>query len=216
VSEEDVEQFLWDVERELRHVDGNRRRELVEEAEERLQEAANRVAAEEDADSLEWYHYVQATAEVGPPERLAAELTGGELPDRSKNHARLWALAGGIVLVLAAIVGWAWWTTGDLEPVGAWGGENPGDASRTLTFNVSDDAESVFLSSEIRPSTPNGTARVTVLDDDLTQVYEGEATFRDPLATSEFVEGTAGEWRIIVDFTGFEGSWNISTQQEKH
>jgi hypothetical protein len=216
VAQEDVEQFLWDVERELAHVDGDRRRELVQRAEERLQTAANQIAAEKGAESLEWYHYVEATAEVGPPERLAAELTGGELPDREKSHKAMWIGATVLVVAILAMVGYAWFTTGSLEPLGSWSGE-PTDLTerRELLFNVSEDADSAFVSFDLRPTTANSSARVTVLDGNLDPVYEDEASVRNPIQTSKFLEGAPGEWRVIVEFESFTGTWNVTAQQER-
>lgn len=215
MSQQDVEEFLWDLERELAHLDGDERRELVKEAEDRIHELATGIAEAEEAEHVRWYHYVQASAELGPPERLAAELTGEPLPDRETTHRWMYGLAAALVLVIAGMIGYAYFTTGDLEPLGSWSGE-PTDFSgqETMTVNVSKDADSVFLSFRILPNTQQGNARVTVLDGANTHVYEGRATFSDHLETSRFVEGEPGTWRIFVDFERFSGAWNVTAKQE--
>jgi len=215
VSEEDVEAFLYELEQELAHLDGDERRDLVQQAEDRLHEVATRIAAREDADHVEWYHYVQASAELGPPERLAAELADEPLPDRRTSHR--WMIAGALslVLVVAGMVGYAWWTTGDLEPVGSWSADAT-DASggRELDFTVDQDAESVFLSLNVAPTNSEGQARVTVLDGANRTVYDATATSDDRLETATFVEGQPGTWRVFVDLQSFTGTWSVEVQQE--
>lgn len=215
MSEEDVERFLWDLERELAHLDGDERRELVKEAEDRLHELATRIAEGEGAEQIQWYHYIQASAELGPPERLAAELTGEPLPDRETTHRWMYAAAAGLVLLIAGIFAYATFTTGDLERVGSWQGQHEAySQSRELTFNVSSEADSVFLSMQIVPTTASGSAKVTVLDGDTNLVWEGTSTFQDHLETATFVEGAPGTWRIFVDYETFTGSWSIDARQE--
>lgn len=215
MSEEDVERFLYEVEQELRHLGGEERRELVQEAEDRLHEVATRIAEGEGADQVAWYHYVQASAHLGPPEELAAELTGEPLPDRERSHR--WMIAGALALVVfvAGIVGYAWWTTGDLTPLGSWSGDHQTyDGSEEITFNVSEEADSVFLTVDVTP-TGDGQARVTVLDGANQQVYEGQASLNDRLETAAFVEGAPGTWRVFLDFEGFTGSWSVEAQEER-
>lgn len=215
MTEEDVERFLWNLEQELAHLDGEERQELVRQAERRLHELATRIAEDEGAERVEWYHYVQASAQLGPPEQLAAELTGEELPDRERSHRWMYAAAIGLVLLIAGMFGYAYFTTGDLTPLGSWSGEEQGlSASRELTFNVSEDADAVFLSLQIVPTNANGTARVTVLDGANRLVYEDTATFQDHLETATFLEGQPGTWRVFVDFRSFTGTWSIQARQE--
>lgn len=213
-GQEDVEQFLWDLERELKHIGGEERRELVKEAEDLLHDVATQFAEAEDADRVRWFHYVQATAEVGPPERLAARLTGEEQPGDEDKNRWLWIGAGVLAVTLVAMVSYAWLTTGDLDPVGSWSGEERGLSDRrTLAFNTSEEADSVFLTMAFTPST-NGTAKITVLDGDTNLVYQEEATVSDHLETSEFVDGASGQWRVIVDFQDYTGGWSVEAKQE--
>lgn len=212
-GQEDVEQFLWDFERELAHLGGEERRELVKEAENRLHEVATALAEADDADRVRWFHYVQATAEIGPPERLAAELAGEPLPDRQDRHVKLWVAAGLIVVGVAAIVAFAWFTTGSLEPAGEWGGQAQNVTDRRqFTFDVDGEAESVFLSVSFVPT--GGHAKITVLDGDANLVYQQDATTRRHVQTSEFLNGSPGTWTIVVDFEEYTGSWSLEAQQE--
>lgn len=217
MSEEDIERFLFDLERELRHLGGERRRELVQQAEDRLHEVATRLAEHEGAERVEWYHYVDASARIGPPERLARELTGEPLPARERSHRWMVAGALGLVVLVAGLVGYAWWTTGDVVPIDAWSGEHaePYGEGRTLAFNVTEDADSVFLTLDIVPTRPDGTARVTVLDGANQLVYEARAGYDDRLETSTFVEGEPGRWQVFVDFEAFTGTWSVKVQAER-
>lgn len=216
MSEEDVERFLFDLERELRHLGGERRRELVQEAEDRLHEVATQLAEHEGAERVEWYHYVDASARLGPPERLARELAGEQLPDRARSHRWMVAGAVGLVLLVAGLVGYAWWTTGDIVPIDEFSGQHEAySGSEEHAFNVSEDADSVFLTLDIVPAEPSGTARVTVLDGANRLVYEAEAGYDDRLETSTFVDGEAGRWTVFVDFEGFTGSWSVKVQAER-
>jgi hypothetical protein len=214
-GQEDVEQFLWDLERELAHLDGEKRQELVKEAEDRLHEVATAIAEGEDADRVRWFHYVQATAEIGPPERLAAELTGEPLPDDSQRHVKLWAAAGALVLAVVGIAAFAWFTTGTLVPLDDWSGQGEDlTERRTLTFDVAPEADSVFLSLSFTPTRDGSTAQITVLDGDADVVYEAEASTQRQIQDSEFLEGSAGTWRVIVDFQSYHGPWSLEAQQE--
>jgi hypothetical protein len=214
-GQEDVEQFLWDLERELAHLGGEERQAKVKEAEDRLHEAATAIAEHEEAERVRWFHYVQATAELGPPERLAAELTGEPLPDRRKQHIKLWAGAGLLVLGIVALVAFAWFTTGTLEPLGSWSGEAADVTDRReFTFDVAPEAESVFLSLAFTPSEEGDSGRITVLDGDANVVYQAEATTSNQIQTSEFIEGSPGTWRVIVDFESYTGAWRLEAQQE--
>lgn len=216
MSEEDVERFLWEVERELAHLDGDERRELVQEAEDRLHELATRIAQADDAEQIRWFHYVQASAELGPPERLAAELTGEPLPDRERTHRWMYAAAIGVVLLIAGLFGYAYFTTGELTPVGTWSGEETAyTGSEEITFNVSEDADAVFFSFQLVPNTQESTATVTILDGNNDLVYEGRSTFEDHLETATFVDGDPGTWRVFVDFETYTGAWRISADEEQ-
>lgn len=215
MSQQDVEAFLWDVERELAHLDGDERRQLVKQAEDRLHELATRIAESEGAQTVRWFHYVQASAELGPPEELAAELTGEPLPDRETSHRWMYALAAALVVAIAGMVGYAWFTTGELHPLGSWSGSPTGvSGQETITVNVSDEADAVFASFQVVPTTRDGSARVTVLDGSNSLVYEGRSTFADHLEASTFVEGEPGTWRVFLDFERFTGTWNVTLQQE--
>lgn len=214
-DQEDVEQFLWDFERELAHLSGEKRRELLKQAEDLLHEAATEIAQAEGAEQVRWFHYVQATAEIGPPEALAAHLTGEPLPDRDKRHRQLWAAAAVLVLGVLALIAFAWFTTGSLEPIDAWSGQEEDlRERRELAFNVSQQADSVFLSLAFTPAFDNASARVTVLDGNADVVYQGQASASDHLETAEFVEGAAGRWLAIIDFDNYTGGWRLEVQEE--
>jgi hypothetical protein len=214
-GQEDVEQFLYDLERELAHLDGGERQELVKEAEDRLHEIATAIAEHEDAERVRWFHYVQATAEIGPPERLAAELTGEPLPERETRHRQLWAAAGVLVLGVVALLAFAWFTTGDVQPIDEWSGQGEDlTERRQLAFNVSPEADRVFLSLSFAPTQGNASARLTVLDGDANLVYEAEASSANPLQDAEFLEGNPGTWRVIVDFDEYWGPWSVEASQE--
>lgn len=215
MTQEDVERFLWDLERKLAHLDGDERRELVHEAEDRLHAVATRIAEHDGVDQVQWYHYVQASAQIGPPERLAAELTGEPLPDRDRTQRWMYGAALGVVLLIAALFAYAYFTTGDLTPVGEWSGQEASfTGQRELTFNLSEGSESAFLSFQIVPNNQDGTARVTVLDGANRLVYEDRATLSDHLETATFVQGEPGTWRVFVDFETFTGSWSVQAKEE--
>jgi len=214
-GQEDVEQFLWDLERELAHLGGEERQDLVKEAEDRLHEVATAIADHEDADRVRWFHYVQATAEIGPPEKLAAELAGEPLPDRESRHWKLWAGAGALVLAVIAMFAFAWFTTGDLEPIDEWNGQGEDlTERRELTFETSAEAESVFLTLDFTPARDGSSARITVQDGSGSVVYQEEVASSASLQTSTFVEGENGTWRIVVDFDSYWGPWSIEAKQE--
>ncbi|MDX1612355.1 MAG: hypothetical protein R3185_08290 [Candidatus Thermoplasmatota archaeon] len=215
MSEQDVDQFLWELEQKLSHLNGQDRRALILEAEGLLHEAAARIARSQGDEDLDWYHYVQATAELGPPERLAAELTGEPLPDQERTHTKLWILAGvSVALILAVLVG-AWLSHGELEPVGTWSGqESDLTGQRVLTFNVSENATSVFLNTVIIPVQGEGAVRLTVLDGEANLVYDDVATLQDHIETAQYLEGGAGTWRVLLDFEGFTGNWRVDARQE--
>lgn len=216
VSEEDVERFLWDLERELRHLDGERRRELVQEAEQRLHEVATRIAEHEGAEHVEWYHYVQASAEIGPPERLARELTGEPLPNRERTHRWMIAGAFALVVLVAGITAYAVLSTGDLEEIGSWRGEEEAySGPREVSFNVSEDADSVFLQVEVQPTAERGQARVTVLDGANQAVWESQSQAPTRIEDARFLEGEPGTWRVFLDFSDFTGSWSVKAQEER-
>ncbi len=216
MSEEDVERFLWDLERELRHVDGEKRRQLVHEAEERLHEVATRIAERDDAEHVEWYHYVQASAEIGPPERLARELTGQPLPDRVRTHR--WMIAGALatVLLIVGLSAYAVLSTGDLVPLGSWGQEHTDfSGSQEVAFNVSEDAESVFLQLEITPRDERGQAHLVILDGANQRILERDSASPNRVDESLFVEGQPGTWRAFLEFSSFTGSWSVQAQEER-
>lgn len=216
MSEEDVERFLYDVERELRHVDGERRRELVQEAEGILHDAAMEIASQEEAEHVEWYHYVQASAEIGPPERLAAELTGEPLPHRARSHR--WMIAGvvALALVIVGMVAYAFLSTGPLEPIGEWSGELEAFSDQeNLTFEVRDEAESVFLQVRTSPASGEQGVRVTVLDGANRLVHDEQVGPGERVETARFIEGEAGTWRVFIDFDSFTGTWQVQAQEEQ-
>ncbi len=216
MSEEDVERFLYDVERELRHIDGEKRRELLRKAEERLHEVATEIASQEGAEHVEWYHYVQASAHIGPPDRLAAELTGEPLPERGRSHRWMIAGAAGLALIIVGMVGYAVLTTGPLEPIGEWEEELEAfSGQRNVTFSVSGEAESVFLQLRISPATGDEGVRVTVLDGANRLVYNEHAGPGERVETSRFIEGEAGTWRVFIDLDAFTGSWEVQAQEEQ-
>ena len=211
----DVEQFLWDLEAALSHVDGDERLVHVREAERLLEKEAAAVASEEGADELTWYHYVQATANLGPPERLAAELTGAPLPDVERNNKRLWLITGGLALAVVLLVGLTWLFQGDLVELDTFEGSGTDlTGQRTFHVNVSAEAERVFLNLRVVPTGGTSAAAITVLDGEVSLVYEGAATLRDHLQDAAWVEGAAGHWRIILDLQGFTGNWRLVVMEE--
>ncbi len=215
MAEEDVERFLWDLEKQLAHLDGDERRDLVREAEQRLQELATAIAGEQGDERVDWYHYVQATAELGPPERLARELTGRPLPDTQASNRRLWIAAGIMLALIVTLSAYAWFTTGELTDIGTWSGtEEQATRSEMVTFNVTEEADSVFLRIDAGPTNAQGVARVLVLDGQASTVWEGQATVQEHLEEALFLEGEPGQWRIIVDFQSFTGSWRLEALQE--
>lgn len=216
MSEDDVERFLYDVERELRHVDGERRRELVQEAEEMLHDAAMEIASQEDAEHVEWYHYVQASAEIGPPEMLAAELTGEPLPHRGRSHR--WMIAGVVTLalVIVGMVAYAVLSTGPLEPIGEWSGELEAfSGQENVTFEVGEEAESVFLQLRTSPASGEQGTRVTVLDGANRLVHDEQVGPGERVETARFIEGEAGTWRVFIDLDEFTGTWQVQAQEEQ-
>lgn len=214
-DQQDVDRFLWELERHLSHLDGDDRRRLLRKAEDRLHELAERIAAREGAQDLEWVHYVQATAELGPPEHLAAELTGKPLPDRERSHRRLWGVAIAVAVVTLAVVTVAFLSHGELEEVGRWSGEETGLTAReTLIFNVSEEAESVFLEVQAAPTTANGTVAITVLDGSDNLVYEATGTLSEHLEAARYLQGAGGTWHVFLDFESFTGAWSVQARQE--
>lgn len=214
-DQQDVDQFLWELEKQLSHLDGEERRRLLRQAEDRLHELAEQIAAREGAEDLDWTHYVQATAQIGPPERLAAELTGKPLPDRERSHRRLWIGAGAVAVVTLAVLAVAFLSHGELQEVGRWSGEETDVTDReALTFNVSVEAESVFLEVSAAPTTSNGTVAVTVLDGQANLVYEDTATLSDHIETARYLQGDPGTWRVFLDFESFTGTWRVQAREE--
>lgn len=214
-DQQDVDQFLWELEKHLSHLDGDERRRLLRDAEDRLHDLAEQIADAEGEEDLDWVHYVQATAELGPPDRLAAELTGKPLPDKERSHRRLWITAGLVGVVLVGILTVAFLSHGELQPLGTWSGDETGLTDReALTFNVSGNASSVFLELSAAPTTANGTVAVTVLDGQANLVYEATATSSDHLETAEYLEGEPGTWRVFFDFESFTGAWRVQAREE--
>ncbi len=214
-DQQDVDQFLWELEKHLSHLDGDERRRLLRQAEDQLHALAEQIAAAEGQEELGWVHYVQATAELGPPDRLAAELTGKPLPDKHRSHRRLWIGVGAVAVVTLAILVVAFLSHGDLRPVGSWSGDEAGLTDReALAFNVSGNASSVFLELSAAPTTANGTVKVTVLDGQANLVYEATATVSDHLQTARYLEGDPGTWWVFLDFRSFTGTWRVNAQEE--
>lgn len=214
-AEQDVEQFLWDLEAALAHVDGDERLALVREAERLLHEEAGRLAAQEGSEDITWVHYVMATAEVGPPERLAAQLTGEPLPDRERVGRRLWVVGWSIVAVTAAVLLYALLVHGDLVEVGTWSGnEEARTGQETLLFNVSSEADRVFVTLFVAPVNQGGLAQVTILDGAADVRFQGTALPGEHLEVARYLEGAPGAWRVLVDFRDFTGGWRVQAREE--